>query len=101
MFRDFRALFNKLGLKYVGIPIVILGFLSLLLSNNISEKTFLFCLKSNKEICRGGRYLTSNSENAVGSTFFLNQFANVSEEKDLNNKKIVFFYSNNFSLFLS
>ena len=52
----------------------------------------VFCLKSNKEICRGGRYLTSNSENAVGSTFFLNQFANVSEEKDLNNKKILIPY---------
>ena len=45
----------------------------------------IFCLNSSKEVCRGGRYLTSKNKDAVGATFFLNQFLQLNNT--INNKR--------------
>ena len=61
----------------------------------------IFCLNSSKEVCRGGRYLTSKDKDAVGSTFFLNQFLqfkNVSESKK---KRVLVSYNSMFDKSLS
>jgi len=61
----------------------------------------IFCLNSSKEVCRGGRYLTSNYKDAVGSTFFLNQFLqfkNISESKK---KRVLVSYNSMFDKSLS
>ena len=63
------------------VPIVILGFLSLLLSNNISEKTFLFCLKSNippLEISRSNDNFTVDNKN-LNAYFKKNYIINIEE----------------------
>ena len=57
----------------------------------------IFCLDSNKEICRGGRYLTSNNDDAVGSTFFLNQFLQIKINEKKKKKKILIPYSDLFN----
>ena len=50
----------------------------------------IFCINSKKEVCRGGRYLTSEGEDAVGSTFFLNQFFQFNKEvKEKKNKILI------------
>lgn len=49
----------------------------------------IFCINSKKEVCRGGRYLTSKGENAVGSTFFLNQFFQFDKKVKNKNKRIL------------
>ena len=54
----------------------------------------VFCVNSKKEICRGGRYLTSKGEYAVGSTFFLNQFFKFNKQKIKKNKKILIPFKN-------
>ena len=53
----------------------------------------IFCLNSSKEVCRGGRYLTSKNKDAVGSTFLLNQFLLI---KNIikKNKKIILISKN-------
>ena len=50
----------------------------------------IFCINSKKEVCRGGRYFTSENEHAVGSTFFLNQFFQFNKKvKEKNNKILI------------
>ena len=44
---------------------------------------------SKKEICRGGRYLTSKGEYAVGSTFYLNQFFQFNKKSKNKNKRVL------------
>ena len=56
----------------------------------------IFCLNSSKEVCRGGRYLTSNDKDAVGSTFFLNQFLQFKNTLENNKKKILVSYNSIF-----
>ncbi|PPR35690.1 MAG: ATP phosphoribosyltransferase regulatory subunit [Alphaproteobacteria bacterium MarineAlpha6_Bin4] len=56
----------------------------------------IFCLNSNKEVCRGGRYLTSNKKDAVGSTFLLNQFLQLKKISKNNKKKILISYNSAF-----
>ena len=54
----------------------------------------VFCVNSKKEICRGGRYLTSKGEYAVGSTFFLNQFFKFNKQIREKNNKILIPFKN-------
>ena len=54
----------------------------------------VFCINSNKEICRGGRYYTPQGDNAVGSTFFLNQFFQFQKYPAKENKKVLIPYKN-------
>ena len=49
----------------------------------------IFCLNSSKEVCRGGRYLTSKNKDAVGSTFLLNQFLLIKNIIKKNKKRIL------------
>ena len=50
----------------------------------------IFCINSKKEVCRGGRYFTSENEHAVGSTFFLNQFFQFNKKvKEKKNKILI------------
>ena len=49
----------------------------------------IFCINSKKEICRGGRYLTSKGEYAVGSTFYLNQFFQFNKKSKNKNKRVL------------
>ncbi len=56
----------------------------------------IFCLNSSKEVCRGGRYLTSKDKDAVGSTFFLNQFLQFKNISKNNKKKILISYNSMF-----
>ena len=49
----------------------------------------IFCLNSSKEVCRGGRYLTSKKKDAVGSTFLLNQFLLIKNIIKKNKKRIL------------
>jgi len=56
----------------------------------------IFCLNSSKEVCRGGRYLTSKDKDAVGSTFFLNQFLQFKNISKNNKKKILVSYNSIF-----
>lgn len=56
----------------------------------------IFCLNSSKEVCRGGRYLTSNDKDAVGSTFFLNQFLQFKNISKNNKKRILVSYNSMF-----
>ena len=61
----------------------------------------IFCLNSSKEVCRGGRYLTSKNKDAVGSTFLLNQFLQVKNFSKNNKKKILVSYNSIFDKNLS
>ena len=54
----------------------------------------IFCINSEKEVCRGGRYLTSNDERAVGSTFFLNQFFQFNQKIQEKSNKILIPFKN-------
>ena len=56
----------------------------------------IFCLNSRKEVCRGGRYLTSKDKDAVGTTFFLNQFLQFKNISKNNKKKILVSYNSMF-----
>ena len=56
----------------------------------------IFCLNSSKEVCRGGRYLTSKDKDAVGSTFFLNQFLQFKNISKNNKKRILVSYNSMF-----
>jgi len=56
----------------------------------------IFCLNSSKEVCRGGRYLTSKNKDAVGSTFLLNQFLQLRRISKNNKKKILISYNSIF-----
>jgi len=56
----------------------------------------IFCLNSSKEVCRGGRYLTSKNKDAVGSTFLLNQFLQLRNISKNNKKKILISYNSIF-----
>ena len=56
----------------------------------------IFCLNSSKEVCRGGRYLTSKDKDAVGSTFFLNQFLQFKNITKNNKKRILISYNSMF-----
>ena len=56
----------------------------------------IFCLNSSKEVCRGGRYLTSKDKDAVGSTFFLNQFLQFKNISENNKKRILVSYNSMF-----
>ena len=61
--------------------IIMLGALSFLFSDNISEKTFLFCLKSNispLEITRSNESFTVNNEN-LNVYFLRNDIVNIEE----------------------
>ena len=49
----------------------------------------IFCLNSSKEVCRGGRYLTSKNKDAVGATFFLNQFLQLNNIVKNKRKKLL------------
>ena len=49
----------------------------------------IFCLNSSKEVCRGGRYLTSKKRDAVGSTFLLNQFLHLMKFSKNNKKRLL------------
>ena len=49
----------------------------------------IFCLNSSKEVCRGGRYLTSKNKDAVGATFLLNQFLLIKNIIKKNKKRIL------------
>ena len=54
----------------------------------------IFCLNSRKEVCRGGRYLTSRNMDAVGSTFFLNRFLEFKNFSTKKRKRILISYKN-------
>ena len=56
----------------------------------------IFCLNSSKEVCRGGRYLTSKNKDAVGSTFLLNQFLSLKNVSKNSKKRILISYNNSF-----
>ncbi len=56
----------------------------------------IFCLNSSKEVCRGGRYLTSKNKDAVGSTFLLNQFLSLKNVSKNIKKKILISYNDSF-----
>ena len=56
----------------------------------------IFCLDSSKEVCRGGRYLTAKDKDAVGTTFFLNQFLQFKNTLENNKKKILVSYNSIF-----
>ena len=49
----------------------------------------IFCLNSSKEVCRGGRYVTSKNKDAVGATFFLNQFLELKNISKYRKKKLL------------
>ncbi len=57
----------------------------------------IFCLNSSKEVCRGGRYLTSKNKDAVGSTFLLNQFLSLKNVSKNSKKKILISYNDSFN----
>ena len=56
----------------------------------------IFCLNSSKEVCRGGRYLTSKNKDAVVSTFLLNQFLSLKNVSKNSKKRILISYNNSF-----
>ena len=50
----------------------------------------IFFIDLKKEVCRGGRYFTSDGEHAVGSTFFLNQLFQFNKKiKEKSNKILI------------
>ena len=61
----------------------------------------IFCLNSSKEVCRGGRYLTSNYKDAVGATFFLNQFLQFKNSSESKKKRVLVSYNSMFDKSLS
>ena len=61
----------------------------------------IFCLNSSKEVCRGGRYVTSKNKDAVGSTFFLNQFLELKNIVKYKKKKLLISFESIFDKNLS
>ena len=61
----------------------------------------IFCLNSSKEVCRGGRYVTSKNKDAVGSTFFLNQFLELKNIVKYKKKKLLVSFESIFDKNLS